>query len=299
MVFANTYTPAKLTGVVVEGTKTLTGRDMNADEFTFELVQDGKVVATAKNSKASAGEAAKFTLHVPEITKAGEYTYTVREVAGKTANGVTYDDSIYTVILTVEDVNAELKVTAREILKDQEPAEITFGNSYKAKATEASFSITKLLEGRKLIAGEFVFELRNAEGEVIERVKNDADGVAKFAAIHYDVVGTYTYTIVEVIPEGAVKNADGTYTYNNVTYDNAVYTVTVTVTDNYEGTLETTTKYTKGDKEAAAVFRNVYNEPVEKAPQTGDTSSVVAWTTLMLASMVVCGAALVLKKKRS
>ena len=299
VVFANTYTPAKLTGVVVEGTKTLTGRDMNADEFTFELVQDGKVVATAKNSKASAGEAAKFTLHVPEITKAGEYTYTVREVAGKTANGVTYDDSIYTVILTVEDVNAELKVTAREILKEQEPAEITFGNSYKAKATEASFSITKLLEGCKLIAGEFVFELRNAEGEVIERVKNDADGVAKFAAIHYDVVGTYTYTIVEVIPEGAVKNADGTYTYNNVTYDNAVYTVTVTVTDNYEGTLETTTKYTKGDKETAAVFRNVYNEPVEKAPQTGDTSSVVAWTTLMLASMVVCGAVLVLKKKRS
>ena len=298
VVFENTYTPVKLTGVVVEGTKTLTGRDMNADEFTFELVLDGKVVATAKNSKASAGEAAKFTLHVPEITKAGEYIYTVREVAGAKTNGITYDDSIYTVVITVKDVDAELKLTSKEITKNQEPAEITFGNSYKAKATEAGFSVTKHLEGRKLKADEFIFELRNAEGKVIERVKNNAEGVVKFTAINYDVVGIYTYTIVEVIPEGTVKNADGTYTYENVTYDNTVYTVTVTVTDNYKGTLETTTKYTLDDKETAAVFRNVYNEPVEKAPQTGEVSSVVAWRTLMFAAMMICGAVLILKKKR-
>lgn len=298
VVFNNTYAPAKLTGIVVEGTKTLTGRDMNADEFTFELVKDGKVVATAKNSKAKAGEAAKFTLEVPEINKAGKYTYTVREVAGTTTNGVTYDDSVYTVVLTVEDINAELKVTAREITKNQQTAEITFGNSYKAKATEASFSVTKQLEGRKMVAGEFVFELRNANGDVIERVKNDEKGVVQFKAVNYDVVGIYTYTVVEVVPEGAVKNADGTYTYQNVTYDNTVYTVTVTVTDNHKGTLESTTQYTLGGKETTAVFHNVYKAPEEKAPQTGDTSSVTTWSMLTFASIIVCGALLVFEKKR-
>ena len=52
-----------------------------------------------------------------------------------------------------------------------------------------------------------------------------------------EVRDRYTYTISEVIPEGAKDNGDGTFDFEGYTYDGTVYTVTVVLTDNGDGTI--------------------------------------------------------------
>ena len=87
------------------------------------------------------------------------------------------------------------------------------------------FNFTKKLEGRELKDQEFSFTLKDADGKVLETVKNDADGKVKFSAIEFKKgqEGTYNYTVEEV------KGSDAT-----VTYDTMKAAVKVTVS--HDGT---------------------------------------------------------------
>ena len=151
------------------------------------------------------------------FTEPGTYTYTMVEYKD-TRPGVTFDETSFQVTVTVTDNglgNLEYKIsyTTEEGIYDQP----VFINIYKPTGINVVIEAHKELEGREL-GEEFSFQLKDSEGNVIGEATNAADGTVTFDSLHFEEVGTHTYTIEEVIPEGAVENEDGTFTFNGVTY---------------------------------------------------------------------------------
>lgn len=244
LTFTNTYTPTATTATIT-GTKALTGRDLAEGEFSFDLKDaDGNVVQTVQN-----GADGTFGFAPLQLDKVGTYVYTVSERAGATANGVTYDTTVFTATVTVTE-NAETHALEAQVAysKGGKAADaVAFSNSYAPAATEVKLGASKVLSGEDLKEGQFSFQLKDADGKVLQTAKNAADGTVGFEAISYDKPGTYAYSISEV--------DDG---QKNVTYDAAEHRVTVTVTDDGAGHLVATVTY---DGAVAPVFKNTYTPP--------------------------------------
>ena len=244
LTFTNTYTPTATTATIT-GTKALTGRDLAEGEFSFDLKDaDGNVVQTVQN-----GADGTFGFAPLQLDKVGTYVYTVSEQAGATANGVTYDTTVFTATVTVTE-NAETHALETQVAysKGGKAADaVAFSNSYAPAATEVKLGASKVLSGEDLKEGQFSFQLKDADGKVLQTAKNAADGTVGFEAISYDKPGTYAYSISEV--------DDG---QKNVTYDAAEHRVTVTVTDDGAGHLVATVTY---DGDVAPVFKNTYTPP--------------------------------------
>ena len=244
LTFTNTYTPTATTATIT-GTKALTGRDLAEGEFSFDLKDaDGNVVQTVQN-----GADGTFGFAPLQLDKVGTYVYTVSERAGATANGVTYDTTVFTATVTVTE-NAETHALEAQVAysKGGKAADaVAFSNSYAPAATEVKLGVSKVLSGEDLKEGQFSFQLKDADGKVLQTAKNAADGTVGFEAISYDKPGTYAYSISEV--------DDG---QKNVTYDAAEHRVTVTVTDDGAGHLVATVTY---DGDVAPVFKNTYTPP--------------------------------------
>lgn len=244
LTFTNTYTPTATTATIT-GTKALTGRDLAEGEFFFDLKDaDGNVVQTVQN-----GADSTFGFAPLQLDKVGTYVYTVSERAGATANGVTYDTTVFTATVTVTE-NAETHALEAQVAysKGGKAADaVAFSNSYAPAATEVKLGASKVLSGEDLKEGQFSFQLKDADGKVLQTAKNAADGTVGFEAISYDKPGTYAYSISEV--------DDG---QKNVTYDAAEHRVTVTVTDDGAGHLVATVTY---DGAVAPVFKNTYTPP--------------------------------------
>lgn len=244
LTFTNIYTPTATTATIT-GTKALTGRDLAEGEFSFDLKDaDGNVVQTVQN-----GADGTFGFAPLQLDKVGTYVYTVSERAGATANGVTYDTTVFTATVTVTE-NAETHALEAQVAysKGGKAADaVAFSNSYAPAATEVKLGASKVLSGEDLKEGQFSFQLKDADGKVLQTAKNAADGTVGFEAISYDKPGTYTYSISEV--------DDG---QKNVTYDAAEHRVTVTVTDDGAGHLVATVTY---DGDVAPVFKNTYTPP--------------------------------------
>lgn len=244
LTFTNTYTPTATTATIT-GTKALTGRDLAEGEFFFDLKDaDGNVVQTVQN-----GADGTFGFAPLQLDKVGTYVYTVSERAGATANGVTYDTTVFTATVTVTE-NAETHALEAQVAysKGGKAADaVAFSNSYAPAATELKLGASKVLSGEDLKEGQFSFQLKDADGKVLQTAKNAADGTVGFEAISYDKPGTYAYSISEV--------DDG---QKNVTYDAAEHRVTVTVTDDGVGHLVATVTY---DGAVAPVFKNTYTPP--------------------------------------
>ena len=244
LTFTNTYTPTATTATIT-GTKALTGRDLAEGEFSFDLKDaDGNVVQTVQN-----GADGTFGFAPLQLDKVGTYVYTVSERAGATANGVTYDTTVFTATVTVTE-NAETHALETQVAysKGGKAADaVAFSNSYAPAATEVKLGASKVLSGEDLKEGQFSFQLKDADGKVLQTAKNAADGTVGFEAISYDKPGTYAYSISEV--------DDG---QKNVTYDAAEHRVTVTVTDDGAGHLVATVTY---DGAVAPVFKNTYTPP--------------------------------------
>ena len=244
LTFTNTYTPTATTATIT-GTKALTGRDLAEGEFFFDLKDaDGNVVQTVQN-----GAGGTFGFAPLQLDKVGTYVYTVSEQAGATANGVTYDTTVFTATVTVTE-NAETHALEAQVAysKGGKAADaVAFSNSYAPAATEVKLGASKVLSGEDLKEGQFSFQLKDADGKVLQTAKNAADGTVGFEAISYDKPGTYAYSISEV--------DDG---QKNVTYDAAEHRVTVTVTDDGAGHLVATVTY---DGAVAPVFKNTYTPP--------------------------------------
>lgn len=251
--FTNTYGVAPTDSSVTDQVKTvkrLTGRDLAAGEFTFELLEDGAVVASGTNDANG-----NVTLSPIRYKAPGTHTYTLREACPNALGlykGVTYDGTTYTVVTTVSD-NGDGTLTAAHKLEGTTES-AGFTNKYHAMPTQVSIGAIKVLEGRELKKDEFSFKL---VGEGIEStVTNDADGKISFDKFEYSEPGTHVYTISEVKGDEA-----------GMTYDKSVFTATVNVVDDGEGNLKASVTYTKGDKSVEGiVFNNAYKKPETPVP---------------------------------
>ena len=251
--FTNTYGVAPTDSSVTDQVKTvkrLTGRDLAAGEFTFELLEDDVVVANGTNDANGTVTLSPIRYEAP-----GTHTYTLREACPNALGlykGVTYDGTTYTVVTTVSD-NGDGTLTATHKLEGTTES-AGFSNKYHAMPTQVSIGAIKVLEGRELKKDEFSFKL---VGEGIEStVTNDADGKINFDKFEYDEPGTHVYTISEVKGDEA-----------GMTYDKSIFTATVNVVDDGEGNLKASVTYTKGDKSVEGiVFNNAYKKPETPVP---------------------------------
>lgn len=251
--FTNTYSVAPADSSVTDQVKTvkrLTGRDLVAGEFTFELLEDGVVVASGTNDANGTVTLSPIRYEAP-----GTHTYMLHEACPNALGlykGVTYDGTTYTVVTTVSD-NGDGTLTATHKLEGTTES-AGFTNKYHAMPTQVSIGAIKVLEGRELKKDEFSFKL---VGEDIEStVTNDADGKINFDKFEYDEPGTYVYTISEVKGDEA-----------GMTYDKSVFTATVNVVDDGEGNLKANVAFTKGDKSVEGiVFNNTYKKPETPVP---------------------------------
>ena len=218
--FVNTY--AATGSVTFEGTKTITGRAMTAqDIFTFRIAEGEKTIAEVQND-------ATGKIAYPEISytlaDVGTHTYTVTETSTG-GNGITVDTRTYTVTVTVTDNgDGTLKVETSNNAKS-----LNFINTYEATG-KVTFEGTKSIEGREMTENDiYTFEVSESETDHIWRVQNDATGKIAYPEISYTLadVGTHTYTVTETSTDG-----------NGITVDTNAYTVTVTVTDKGDGTLK-------------------------------------------------------------
>lgn len=251
--FINTYSVTPTDSSVTDQVKTvkrLTGRDLATGEFTFELLEDGVVVASGTNDANG-----NVTLSPIHYEAPGTHTYTLREARPNALSlykGVTYDGTTYTVVTTVSDNGDGTLAATHKLEGTTESAGFT--NKYHAMPTQVSIGAIKVLEGRELKKDEFSFKL---VGEDIEStVANDADGKISFDKFEYDEPGTHVYTISEVKGDEV-----------GMTYDKSVFTVTVNVVDDGECNLKANVAFTKGDKSVEGiVFNNTYKKPETPVP---------------------------------
>ncbi len=251
--FTNIYSVTPTDSSVTDQVKTvkrLTGRDLAVGEFTFDLLEDDVVVASGTNDANGTVTLSPIRYEAP-----GTHTYTLREACPNALGlykGVTYDGTTYTVVTTVSD-NGDGTLTATHKLEGTTES-AGFTNKYHAMPTQVSIGAIKVLEGRELKKDEFSFKL---VGEGIEStVTNDADGKISFDKFEYDEPGTHVYTISEVKGDEA-----------GMTYDKSVFTATVNVVDDGEGSLKASVAFAKGDKSAEGiVFNNTYKKPETPVP---------------------------------
>lgn len=293
--FTNTYSVQPTDSSVtdqVKVTKQLTGRDMAAGEFAFELLEGDKVVATGTNSADGSVALSPIT-----YTKPGTHSYMLREVGGGTHKaGVEYDGSVFAVTTTVTDNGNGTLSVAHKV--DNDANAVGFTNSYAPAATSVTLGASKVLNGKSLEDGEFSFALEGEDGTQLT-AGNDANGMVVFPAIQYSEAGTYQYTLSEV------KGSE-----TGVTYDEAAYAVTVAVEDDGEGSLVATVSYEGGK---APVFNNTYQEPegpaaaddpvsfvkaaVSGAAKTGDNLLGIAGAIAAVAAVAAAVAVLSRRKK--
>lgn len=292
MAFTNIYeSTGKLTdddAAKLDVVKTLTGRDMTDGQFTFavEPVDTDDAKASEKlgavelhSVAAKAGEAAKAVVTVDGEDKTlgdllGAVTFTQAD-AGKTfswtvsengadkpAAGYTMDTAVYTVSIAVTDnldgtVKAMPSIT-KTVGESTEGADaVAFANEYNVTSVTLPVTdrvkVSKELSGRALKAGEFEFKLCDSEGNELATGTNAADGTVTFDRdLTFSAAGEYTYTVREV-----KGNLGG------VTYDEIVYSIVLTATDNGNGTLSVSRK--EGTPESVT-FKNTY-----KAAEVTDT----------------------------
>ena len=256
--FENHYDPAK-TSIVISGTKTLEGKTLEDGMFTFQLTPiDGAPMPQSGNTARNTG--GTFAFGAIDYTQTGVYHYQVSEVNGGEAE-YAYDTTVYDVTVTVTDENGQLKATA-------EGAEnIAFVNRYTPTPVtltgETALRAHKTLTGRELNEGEFVFQLKDADGHVVGEAANSADGSVVFADLTFDQAGQYTYTISEKI------NGVG-----GITYDQTVYTVQIHVTDE-GGYLAADVQYYDDQGAGAEVpeFENTYS-PASTAVSFGASKTL-------------------------
>ena len=257
MEFTNTYTTSGQ--IALGATKTLEGQTLEAEQFSFQATEmdaDGKTVENGYSETVKNADGGAITFPIITYKESGTHYYQITEVKDEKP-AYQYDESKYVVKVDVTDDNAG-KLTARvtSVTKNGEPVKsedltgaVTFTNTYSASA-DLELKAQKFMKVEAEQLGTFEFELKDADGKVIETVKNDEKGAISFSKLSYtekDAGKTFTYTVNEKLPSEA----------DTYVYDKTVYTVTVNVEDNRDGTLKLTTKVNGEDyTETAMKFVN-------------------------------------------
>ena len=268
--FAYDMTPAMVNTKASFGlTKVLEGRDWrDTDAFEFGLTSENgapmPATTTAIVRKADLDDKGKAVIDfgTVEYTEPGTYVYKVSEKhAGTTIDGIAYSGNVAEITVTVKpnkkgELSADVKATS---------GETEFKNAYATNPVESSvtsqIAVTKSLTGRDLTVGEFSFELReikDEDSELIETVKNAADGKVTFSAIKYTEIGQHTYKLHEV------KGNSG-----GIDYDDAVYTIVTTIADNGKGQLVATHELKDAKDVKSIEFKNAYTTNATEASLAG------------------------------
>lgn len=260
-VFKNVY-KAEPVEVILGGKKVLSGRALKGNEFEFILKDsEGNIIEEVFNS-----ENGTFTFKGIIFDKVGSYNFVIEEKNTK-LSGITYDEGIcYVHVDVVDDYKGNLIPTVTYGKDAKMSDSVVFTNTYKAAATSVQIGAMKTLKGRDLKAGEFRFVLEDEQGGKIYAV-NAADGTILFDKITYTEAGTYVYKLYE---------EKGTAEY--VTYDDKVYTVTIVVEDDMEGSLAVTSQFDS----SKFVFKNTYKNP--EVVYTGDNASIITMLTMFVLS---------------
>ena len=270
-------------------TKKLSGRNLKANEFTFNLLNEaGAVVGTAKND---ANGNIKFTGIKYKVSDLGTnsagkrndsktFNYTVKEVVPTTAEaGMSYDQMEAKVAVTVTKTGHTLTTattysSVNGIDANGNPTtgvDKEFNNTFTPNPVKVNLEFDKSLSNGTLNAGDFSFKL-TGDGNVNETVTNKANGKINFSTLSFDKAGVYNYTVKEV----AGTNTD-------VDYDAMTINVKVTVTkDANTGLLSASTVMTSSGGEATDANDRVFNNyVVPPVPVNVNFTKALAGRTLV------------------
>lgn len=237
-VFKNSYTAKSVTVYGADSfafKKELSGRDLNANEFSFIISSKDKGAPLPEQNTAKNDKNGKIVFGDIVFTKAGVYHYSIAEDTSELPGGVTpITQGAKQVTVTVTDNNE-----GQLVAEVKKPDDVTFKNAYKpADTTIEKLATTKVVRvsqdgvtAPQLKGGDFSFTISSSNnGPLPEQttVKNDAAGSIAFGAIKFSKPGEYCYTIRE---SGSMPG---------VTNDPVAKNFTVTVTDNGDGTMTAT-----------------------------------------------------------
>ncbi len=259
--FVNIYNsnPASVT---LNGTKELDGRNLQNGEYSF-ILHESNAAFTEKNAVVPQNGAdfvtndsnGAFTFNIKNLGMGYHYYILSEVIPEQRAAGISYDTSVYYITVQVSDsgngqMNANTAVSHSGQSNVSNPP-IVFKNVYSPEPGELPLSGTKTYNGGKALEDDvFSVGLYNDENDLIQTAFVKASSGFAFENLKYqaaDVGNTYTYTVKEIIPDGATNNGDGTYTLGNNIYDGSIYTLTVRVTDDdKDGALEINSVLTKG-----------------------------------------------------
>lgn len=294
--FVNVYTPfsAKVT---LQGTKILEGRDLADGEFKFDLhktdnsfTYDSTTLLeddVALDLQTDGRGLVTFTDLIFEQT--GDYYYVILEDE-RDEKGITVDKKVYEVKITVTD-NLLGQLMAKVYVNEEEVGgeicdSVIFKNLYETEPVDIFIKGTKTYKNGTLTDGLFSFGLYDAEGRLLETVRNSGSEVI-FSKISTDKAGTYTFTVKEIAGDR-----------DDVIYDNTLYTVRVILTDNLDGTLSAEYKYFVGGEAAEGIAFVNELVPVTEIPETGDTLNLGGWMAVLFVSATALASLAVYDKKR-
>ncbi len=273
--------------VVIEGNKTLVGRDMEDGEFEFVLTdEEGNAIETVTAGASKDGVKSYFEFDAITFDEAGTYIYYVSEVAGDDAL-IDYDNAEYKVVVVVTEGEAKLNVEVSYVLGNDTVDEIAFNNvNNDPEPAIVTIGGNKTLVGRDMEKDEFEFVLVDEDGNIIDTVTSGASANKvkfdfDFDALTFTEEGTYNYTVYE-------KKGD----IENITYDETVYEITVEVTYDGEGKLVADVTV-DGNEYAPLEFVNEYTV----IPEAGDSFALYFYVSIILATIAISG--LVISKKNS
>lgn len=245
--FNNTYQAAPTTLMLTADKKT-TGRDQTAGQFEFAVYDStNQEVATGTNDANGVVAFSAITFDA-----AGEYKFTVKETSTDGSGWKMDGKAVPVTVTVVDNLDGTLTATPNYTGKD-----ISFTNAYTVAPTKVSLTGTKTAQGADLANGQFAFAVYDADGKQVATATNTADGKIIFSDIILSSAGTYTFTIKETSKSTGNWSCDGT-----------IHTVTVTATDNGDGTLSTAVAY----PEKGVVFTNLYTPPITPPEESGSVT---------------------------
>lgn len=251
-----------------------TGRDAYAvaaaDDGKADLMDiiGGAAESDVKFTDADAGKTYSFTV---TETKLGGEGYTNDTAPRTVAIAPGYDAATGKLTVTTTVAKDGVEVARSEVSTADDATEtpalvtVAFENSYEATGTlggegNVAINATKTLTGRAAAAGEFSFSVRDAQGDVVATATNRASGDGEAAGLAFSPIAYTTDTLEQMVADGtATRAADGSwaipYTVSEdgtdrlpagVTATASSFDITVKVTDNGKGGLDTAVVYPEG-----------------------------------------------------
>ena len=239
LVLTNTYSASG--SLALTGTKAMTGRNLTADDhYTFTVKDGNDVVATGANNGTGAITFTPITYELDDLARS-PITLKVTEDASTVA-GVIADTSIYDVTVTLTD-NGDGTITATA---EYPESGLKFTNTYSASHT-LTLQGNKVMVGRDLTTDDhYTFTVKDGD-KIVATGTNKGTGIFTFTPIDYSLADVERSPITLTVTEDASTVA-------GVTADPTSYEVTVTLTDNGDGTLDATPAYPV----SGLVFTNTY-----------------------------------------